>query len=114
MQTALRVSMGALAAAALFAAAGNASAARLSDRRPSVALHYTVSDLSTDSRIRSLYARIVRTAEQVCPPYIEGGLGFREEQRIADTCRRQAVARAIRQIGSPALAAVAKRTVHVG
>lgn len=114
MKITSRASIGALAATALFALPGSASATRLSGYLPTVAVHYTASDLSTDGSARALYARIVRAAEQVCPPYIEGGLGFRGERRIVDACRQQAIARAIRQIGNPALAAVAKRTVPVG
>jgi UrcA family protein len=97
------------AAAAFLTSSGRAAAAQPVGYLPSVALHYTARDLSTDKAIRKLYGRIAHAAEQVCPQYIEGALGSLETQRIVESCRQQAIARAIQQVRNPRLADVGRR-----
>lgn len=86
----------------------SATAAQPTDDAPSITVHYAASDLATDEGLHRLYGRILRAAEDVCPTYIEGGLGPLE------SCRQQAIARAIQQIGNARLLALATHTKPVG
>ncbi len=105
--------LGAFAAAVTLTSAGAVAAQPAADR-PSMAVHYTATDLATDKGLRALYSRIARAAEQVCPAYIQGGLAFQAEHRVVAACRQQAIALAMRQIGSPRLAALARHVQPVG
>ena len=84
------------------AAAGAVSAATLNDDVPRRVVKFERDSLATDGGAQALYHRIVRAAEQVCPgtsadrPFLTNAV--RE-------CREQAVARAVREIDSPRLAA---------
>ena len=84
------------------AAAGAANAATVADDVPSVVVRYQTAGLSTDSGTRALYRRLVNAAEEVCPV----SAGTRFVTRAVEQCRDQALARAVQQIGSPALAAL--------
>jgi UrcA family protein len=81
---------------------GAASAATVADEPPSVVVQYRPAALVTDSGTRALYRRLVTAAKEACPT---GASSPFVNQAIQD-CRDQAVARAVRQIGSPGLAAL--------
>ncbi|MDE2264114.1 MAG: UrcA family protein, partial [Gammaproteobacteria bacterium] len=70
---------------------------------PQATVYYDFRDLSTDQSARALYERIVSAARTVCPGYDSRDLGAFAESR---ECQRQAVARAVREIGNARLAAV--------
>jgi len=76
------------------------SAASVDDDVPRQVVRYSPDTLSTDTGVRSLYHRIVKAAEQVCP--VTPGMHFITAP-IAE-CRAQAVARAVHQIDNPRLA----------
>jgi UrcA family protein len=82
-----------------FAAAAGAAPAE-SDV-PSLAIHYNNDALATDEGARALYHRIVRAAEQVCPP---------SDARLVPVavreCRQQAIAGAVDKVHNQRLAAV--------
>ncbi len=95
--------VGALATAALPGSPAIASAAQPAAAAPQTVVYYSLRDLATDRGTRALYERIVSAARRVCP-----GNDSRDLADFADSrqCQRQAVARAIHQIGSPRLAAL--------
>lgn len=99
---------GALTAAALLASPAVASAGQPDADVPQTTLYYSVHDLATDQGTRALYRRIESAARKVCPAYdsqdLEGFAASRD-------CQRQAVARAIHQIGNGRLAAVHRHAV---
>lgn len=87
----------------IFGAAGAASAATPTDDVPKLVVRFPADSLTTDSGARTLYRRLVRAAETVCPatasdrPFVS---------RAVQQCRDQAVARAVQQIDNPRLGAV--------
>jgi UrcA family protein len=84
-------------------AVGAAGAATPASDVPSVVVKYSEQSLATDSGVNELYRRIVRAANQVCPDASGRGLAARLQ---ADSCRSEAVARAVRQIDNSRLAAL--------
>jgi len=74
-------------------------------------VHFADLELGTDAGALALYERIADAARDVCPDvYQSRGLGYRQGVR---SCRENAIARAIRTIGSPRLAAIgASRTTR--
>jgi UrcA family protein len=84
------------------AATGAVSAASVADDVPSLVVRYSPAALATDTGARSLYHRIVKAAEQVCP--VTPGTHF-IARGIAE-CRAQSVARAVHQINNPRLVAL--------
>jgi UrcA family protein len=84
------------------AASGAVGAASVADDVPRRVVKYSPDTLNTDTGVRSLYHRIVKAAEQVCP--IESGTHF--VTRSVAECRAQSVARAVHQIDNPRLAAL--------
>jgi UrcA family protein len=83
-------------------AAGAAGASPASSNVPELTVRFSADVLATDSGARSLYHRIARAAEQVCPnsPY---DLLVSEEVR---KCRQQAITGAVNKINNQRLAAV--------
>ncbi|HVC31275.1 MAG TPA: UrcA family protein [Steroidobacteraceae bacterium] len=94
---------GALATMALLGSPAVATAAQPVAAAPQLRVYYSYRDLSTDQGTHALYQRIVSAARNVCPAYDARDLDTFAYSRA---CQRQAVAHAIRQIGSPRLAAV--------
>jgi len=92
-------------------AAGAASAATLSDDAPALKLRYSADALDTDRGAKVLYTRLVHAAEQVCPADFTGS---RLVSSAVQTCRDQAVARAVHQINNSRLAAVYSATTKRG
>ena len=70
---------------------------------PSMSVKYTQQSLATESGVHDLYRRITEAARKVCPETSTRDLG--EQQKVTE-CRHAAVARAIRQIDDPRLAAL--------
>lgn len=95
--------MSALTAAAVLALPSVASAAQPpADAPPQTAVHYTFEELATDAGTRAVYARIKRAAAAVCPSYDPLDLDM---AAYSKECQRQAMARAVSQIGDARLAA---------
>ena len=84
-------------------AAGAASAAGLDSDVPSIVVKYSEQSLATDEGAYALYRRITSAAEKVCPDVWDKNLSRRA---LAEQCREEAVARAIRQIDNSRLAAL--------
>jgi len=97
------LAVGTLATAALLASPTIATAAQPDVSVLQAKVYYSFKDLATDQGTRALYARITSAARSVCPGYDSQDLGTYADSRA---CQRQAVARAIRQIGNARLAAV--------
>ncbi len=93
------VALGALAGAL---GAGFAGAAA-GDDVPSIVVKYSDQSLSSDSGVKDLYAQIVRAAKQVCP---DPSIRDLRAEKLAEQCRNQAVARAIRKVDNAQLAAL--------
>lgn len=84
-------------------AAGAAGAATPGNDVPAVVVKYSDLSLTTQDGVNRLYRRLISAAKQVCPdaPIRDLGAASQTEQ-----CRDQAIARAIRQIDNPQLAAL--------
>jgi UrcA family protein len=87
---------------------GVAQAATPADEVPKVVVSYSDLDLSTTEGARTLYTRISRAAQQVCP--FQDAF---EPARVVKNhaCREAAIERAVSAVNSTQLAAV--RTEHV-
>jgi UrcA family protein len=97
-----------LAAGTAIGAVGGAHAANVDS--PALTVRYSDLDLSTEQGSLALYGRIVAAARQVCT--VEGIVDLRAVAAMKD-CREQAIARAVRDVNSPKLAAVyAERLRH--
>ncbi len=88
--------------------AGTAAAAP-EDDAPHLAVHYSQQSLGTDSGARTVYHRIVRAAENVCPQPHDRFLTVAIQQ-----CRTEAIERAVHDINSPRLAAVHSGSANRG
>jgi UrcA family protein len=80
-----------------------AHAATTADEVPSVAVQYSTIDLSSDEGALNLYRRIATAAQAVCPNADPRDL---DAFALSKSCRSEAIARAIRDVRSPRLAAV--------
>jgi UrcA family protein len=89
------------------ATSGAASAA---DDVPHQVVKYSPATLSTDAGVRSLYHRIVKAAEEVCP--LPSGSRF-VTTAVAE-CRAQSVVRAVHQVNNPRLAALLENNSKSG
>ncbi len=102
--------LAAAAGAVLLGAASSAATAAepyvtaTADGAPAVAVKYGDLDLTTERGARLLFTRIQIAADQVCPAAADSRSLSRVEAR--SRCVREAVARAVEQVGSPRLAAV--------
>jgi UrcA family protein len=93
----------ALTAAALLAPPVAGAAPRPVTGAPQTTVYYSAHELASDRGTQALYQRIVSAARSVCPRYDSQDLTAYAYSR---KCQQQAVARAIRRIGNPRLAAV--------
>lgn len=93
----------ALATAAVLGSPAIGAAAQPAAGVPQTTVYYSFRDLASDPGTHALYERIVSAARTVCP-----GSGSRDLGEFAASreCQREAVSRAIHQIGSSRLAAV--------
>jgi UrcA family protein len=92
-----------LAGFAFLATTGVASAATDADSPRSVEIRYGDLDLSTEQGAVVLYRRITAGAQQVCPPEDLHNLSAHARSRA---CQTAAIARAVRAVDNPKLAAV--------
>lgn len=99
--------LGMIATATLLAPTIAAAAQPDTDVRQT-AVNYSYSDLASDQGTRALYQRIKRAARSVCPSFDPRDLVAFDENR---ECQRQAIASAVRQIGSQRLAAVHRQAL---
>ena len=97
-----------LAACLLAGSLGVAQAATPGTDVPQIAVSYSDLDLSTAAGTHELYKRIADAAREVCPYPNARALA---EFEINHSCREAAIAKAVREINSPAL--VALRAEHV-
>jgi len=98
------VKLAPLAAGILIGALGVGTVnAATQDETPSVVVKYADQDLTTQKGLNELYHKLVRASRQVCPDM--STLDLSRERKVLE-CRDQAVARAIRQINNPQLAAM--------
>jgi UrcA family protein len=91
-----------LAGLAGLTGAGAAVAAPSDSDAPAALVRYNPDVLSTDSGARSLYSRIARAAERVCP---NESYSLLVDQKVRE-CRELAVATAVSKIHNQRLAAV--------
>lgn len=104
--TAALAALGIVATATLLALPGVASADQPAANGLQTNVYYNLRDLSTERGTRALYRRIVNAAQAVCPGYdSQWGTAVAASQE----CQRQAIARAIGQIGNARLAAIDAR-----
>ena len=82
---------------------GAASAATSGSDVPAIVVNYSDLNLATDAGVSALYRRIVHAASRVCPNPLMNDLIFQE--RVFE-CRKQAVTRAIQEVGNSRLAAL--------
>ncbi len=90
-------------------AAGVAGAATSEDV-PRMAVRYDHQILATDSGARTVYRRIVKAAENVCPQRIDS----RFVTAAVQECRKQAIERAVHEINSPRLVALHNTSANRG
>jgi UrcA family protein len=95
--------LGVLTTAAWLAAPAVASAGQPAADGLQTNVYYDSRDLSTERGIRALYRRIESAAQDVCPGYdsLDG-----DAVAASKACQRNAVARAVGQIGNARLAAI--------
>lgn len=95
--------LGVLTTATWLAAPAVASANSWSADGLQTNVYYNLRDLATERGARALYRRIVSAAREVCPGYDSMSL---ETVAVSQECQRQAIARAIGEIGNARLAAI--------
>jgi UrcA family protein len=97
-----------LAACLLAGSLGVAQAAAPVTGVPQIAVSYSDLDLASSEGTRELYKRIANAAREVCPYPNARELAQLE---VNHSCRDAAIAKAVREVNSPAL--VALRAEHV-
>jgi UrcA family protein len=93
------------------AGAATAGAATPPANVPSITVKYDPRSLTSDAGAKAVYRHLVRAAEEVCPGPVTGSLIV---SSAVLECRKEAVARAIRQIDNPRLAALGDRFAKTG
>ena len=97
--------------AAVSGSAARAATPAGGDDVPRLTVHYSSAMLESDEGVRTLYARLRRAAEQVCPAY-------RETRFITSSsvmqCREKALADAVRQVNNTRLAALHTARTRAG
>jgi UrcA family protein len=100
----VKVALGVLAGGLLGAlGAGAASAATADSDLPSIVVRYSDLSLATDTGVNTLYRRIVSAAAQVCP---EKSVANLSAYPVIESCRQQAIEKAVQQIHNSRLAAL--------
>lgn len=99
----LRAAVAAIAGLIVISAANAAGAETQPADAPSMVVRYSDLNILTEQGASDLYRRIALAARHVCPAAdIRDLKGFAQSQ----SCREQAVARAVRSVSSPRLAAM--------
>ncbi|MGA2777198.1 MAG: UrcA family protein [Steroidobacteraceae bacterium] len=98
--------LGALAALLVGIAMIPTANAAASDEAPSLVVRFDAQSLASEGGAREVFAKIVAAARQVCP-----GDSTRELGAVfaANQCRKEAIARAVKQIHHPRLVEIAAR-----
>jgi UrcA family protein len=109
LPTRLRASV--LIGCALGIGSSMAHAATPTDDVASVAVQYSTADLSSDEGARNLYRRIATAAQAVCPNADPRDL---DAFALSKSCQSEAIARAVRDVRSPRLAAVSGTRTNNG
>jgi UrcA family protein len=78
---------------------------------PSLRVIHADLDLRTDQDVRTLYASVADAAQAVCPQAQMDNLSLYVQSRA---CLKQAIARAVRQVGNPQLAAIFAKNAERG
>ena len=78
---------------------------------PKLAVEYGDLDITSAQGVQALHRRLAYAAERVCPR--SNGLNL-HDKAVARECRKQALDRAVRAIGSPELAALHAATTPRG
>jgi len=86
-------------------------AATPDDPLPGIAVKYDPQSLATDTGAKAVYQRLVKAAEAVCPDPFTGS---RLVSIATEQCRQRAIARAVRQINNPRLAALGGPRMKTG
>lgn len=103
---AVTAALAVVATATLFASPSVASAAQPAADGYQTNVYYNLRDLSTEQGTRLLYRRLVSAARSVCPGYDSR---WADVVAVSKECQREAMARAIGQIGNARLAALDAR-----
>ena len=82
---------------------GAVSAATPDEESSSIAVKYHAQELATEAGARVLYRKLVRAAEEVCPPNSASPLML---SPAVAKCRAQSIARAVFKVNNPSLMAV--------
>ncbi len=85
------------------ATAGAANVSPIEGEVPAIAVKYDAQSLASEDAVRALYARIVVASREVCP---DMSVGHRWADNATAACRKQAIARAVKQVNNPRLAAL--------
>jgi len=93
-----------LAVALLAGTAGAATLAAPNDQAPAVTVHFQDLDLATTEGRSTLYRRISRAAQSVCPAADVAHLSL---LGVSRDCQSAAIQRAVRSIGGPTMAQLA-------
>lgn len=102
--TALMVALGFVGAASV----GSVNAAEVDADAPTATVKFDPELLNTEAGARTVYHRIVRAAERVCPDPLTG---TRLVSASTQECRNQAVAKAVSQIHNTRLAGIYSATM---
>lgn len=100
-----------LAGCLLALASSMAHAVTITDGVPSVTVKYSDLNLSTDEGASRLYTRIRSAARDVCPDTSSHDL---KAFANGEACQATAIARAVREVQSPRLAAVYSTRMNQG
>jgi UrcA family protein len=103
-QLSKRAVLAVVAAAGMIVSAAVAADSKGSFAVPTIAVEYGDLDLTKPEGVRVLHRRLTAAAERVCPRtdvYLSA-----QDRFAARACRKQALEHAIREIGSPELAAL--------
>ena len=102
-RTALLVGCSLVGALGVAQAATPSDSLTLGDGVPTAVVNYGDLNLATAAGARTLYQRLSVAAQEVCPIQDARSLA---QVAHSHTCRAEAVARAVRQVNSPQLAAL--------
>ena len=102
-RTALLVGCSLVGTLGVAQAATASDSVALSDEVPTAVVNYADLNLATEAGARTLYQRLAAAAQEVCPIQDARSLA---QVAHSHSCRAEAVARAVRQVNSPKLAAL--------
>jgi UrcA family protein len=107
-----RAALAVVVAAGMFVSAVLAADSKGPFAVPELAVKYGDLDLTSPQGVQVLHRRLTAAAERVCPR-TDGRISA-PDKAAARECRKQAVERAVQEIGSPELAALHAATTPRG